>query len=91
MNEIGSHVATKENTAAMLRSGTDIYMVVNDPEHNSGKDNTIRAIGSGDLTLGELQKAVSYTHLVDAFGWCSNLKSITLSDNLKTIDSEAFA
>ena len=57
MNEIGSHVATKENTAAMLRSGTDIYMVVNDPEHNSGKDNTIRAIGSGDLTLGELQKA----------------------------------
>ena len=56
MNEIGSHVATKENTAAMLRSGTDIYMVVNDPEHNSGKDNTIRAIGSGDLTLGELQK-----------------------------------
>ena len=28
---------------------------------------------------------------VDAFGWCSNLKSITLSDNLKTIDSEALA
>ena len=48
---------TKENTAAMLRCGTDIYMVSKDPESNSGGDNTLKALAEGSLTLGELQRA----------------------------------
>lgn len=57
LNDTDVQNPTKENTAAMLRSGTDIYMVSKDPENNSGGDNTLKALAEGSLTLGELQRA----------------------------------
>lgn len=52
--------ASIQDTASMLRSQNDLYMVV----HNNGaainalEDNTESAIASGRLTLGELQRCV---------------------------------
>lgn len=51
--------ATSENTAAMLRSQNDIYMVVTDSLNNSGNDNTMEALKSGSLTRGELQRTAA--------------------------------
>ncbi|MBQ8822079.1 MAG: glycoside hydrolase family 3 protein [Lachnospiraceae bacterium] len=48
--------ATHQNTAAMLRSQNDIYMVVADSLNNSGNDNTMEALKKGTLTRGELQR-----------------------------------
>ncbi len=50
--------ADKANTAAMIRSQNDLYMVVNNngAEINSNDDNTLLALAAGDLTLGELQR-----------------------------------
>lgn len=48
--------ATHQNTAAMLRSQNDIYMVVADSLNNSGNDNTMEALEKGTLTRGELQR-----------------------------------
>lgn len=48
--------ATHQNTAAMLRSQNDIYMVVADSLNNAGNDNTMEALEKGALTRGELQR-----------------------------------
>ncbi len=57
MNDAGSGFASKSNTAAMLKSQTDIYMVTNDPENNGGGDNTEEQLNNGNLTIAELQRA----------------------------------
>lgn len=51
--------ATINNTAAMVRSQNDIYMVVNNDgaEVNGYKDNLAKAIESGHLTEAELQRS----------------------------------
>ena len=51
--------ATHQNTAAMLRSQNDIYMVVADSLNNSGNDNTMEALQNGTLTRAELQRTVA--------------------------------
>lgn len=54
--EGGEGVAT--NTAAMVRSQNDLYMVVaNDgAEINTWNDNTVESVENGSLTIGELQR-----------------------------------
>ncbi len=46
------------NTAAMVRAQNDLYMVVDNlaAERNPMQDNTLEALESGRLTLGELQR-----------------------------------
>lgn len=48
------------NTAAMVRAQNDLYMVVDNlaAEQNPMNDNTLEALGKGELTLGELQRCV---------------------------------
>ena len=48
------------NTAAMIRAQNDLYMVVDNlaAERNPMRDNTLEALESGQLTLGELQRCV---------------------------------
>ncbi len=55
-NEEGEEGTTKE-TAAMIRSQNDLYMVVEDAEANSKKDNTLESMGTEKLTLGEVQRS----------------------------------
>lgn len=52
-------VGTRQNTAAMIRSQNDVYMVVNNNggEINSLGDNTIEGLEKGLVTVGELQRA----------------------------------
>lgn len=47
-----------KNTAAMVRSQNDLFMVVTNDgaEVNSGEDNIPDALRSGNLTIGELQR-----------------------------------
>lgn len=49
---------TATNTAAMVRSQNDLYMVVaNDgAEINTWNDNTVESVKNGSLTIGELQR-----------------------------------
>lgn len=49
---------SRQNTAAMVRSQNDLYMVVQNlaAEKNPEDDNTLDALSKGTLTLGELQK-----------------------------------
>lgn len=49
---------SKQRTADMIRSQNDIYMVVNNngAEINAYNDDTIDALDSGRLTIGELQR-----------------------------------
>ncbi len=58
MNDcVSGGAGTFNNTAAMLRARNDVYMVVDNDgaEHNVYFDNTLSALDSGKLTLGELQ------------------------------------
>ena len=48
---------SKQEVAAMVRSGNDIYMVNNDAQTNSNNDNLMPSLGMEKLTLGELQLA----------------------------------
>lgn len=50
---------TRQNTAAMIRSQNDVYMVVNNNggEINSMGDNTIEGLEKGWVTVGELQRS----------------------------------
>lgn len=52
--------ANGTDTASMLRSQNDLYMVVpnNGAAINALKDNTEEAVASGKLTMGELQRCV---------------------------------
>ena len=52
---------SRENTAAMVRSQNDLYMVVDNlaAENNPMGDNTLKALGKGELTLGELQRCAA--------------------------------
>lgn len=54
-------VESRENTAAMVRSQNDLYMVVDNlaAENNPMGDNTLKALGKGELTLGELQRCAA--------------------------------
>ncbi|QSW16506.1 glycoside hydrolase family 3 C-terminal domain-containing protein [Klebsiella michiganensis] len=59
MNDpIDGGAASTHNTAAMIRAQNDLYMVVNNngAEVNAGGDNTLAALATGELTLGELQR-----------------------------------
>lgn len=50
-----------QDTRNMIRAGNDLYMVVNNngAEINSNNDNTLKAIESGSLTIGELQQCAA--------------------------------
>lgn len=50
--------AVRQNTAAMVRSQNDVYMVIfnNGAEINALHDNTLEALENGKLTVGELQR-----------------------------------
>lgn len=50
-----------ENTAAMVRSQNDLYMVVENlaAERNPMHDNTLEALAAGRLTMGELQRCAA--------------------------------
>lgn len=52
---------SRKNTAAMVRSQNDLYMVVDNlaAENNPMGDNTLQALGKGELTLGELQRCAA--------------------------------
>lgn len=52
---------SRENTAAMVRSQNDLYMVVDNlaAEENPMGDNTLEALQTGKLTLGELQRSAA--------------------------------
>ncbi|VUS48369.1 glycoside hydrolase family 3 protein [Klebsiella spallanzanii] len=59
MNDpVDGGAASTHNTAAMIRAQNDLYMVVNNngAEVNAGEDNTLEALTTGELTLGELQR-----------------------------------
>lgn len=59
MNDpVDGGAASTHNTAAMIRAQNDLYMVVNNngAEVNAGGDNTLAALATGELTLGELQR-----------------------------------
>mgnify|MGYP001810250979 CR=1 FL=1 len=58
LNEEGVE-ANRTNTAAMVRSQNDVYMVVTDAAANSAGDNTIDGLADGRVTLGELQRAAA--------------------------------
>ncbi|MCA1036609.1 glycoside hydrolase family 3 C-terminal domain-containing protein [Bacillus infantis] len=49
-------LGTKNNTAPMVRSQNDLYMVVNQPDANPFDDNTLAALADGSLTRGELHR-----------------------------------
>ncbi|WP_078553755.1 glycoside hydrolase family 3 protein [Bacillus alkalicellulosilyticus] len=51
--------ANRHNTAAMVRSQNDLYMVVGEPNANPFEDNTISSIGEGTLTRGELLRSAA--------------------------------
>lgn len=52
---------SRQNTAAMVRSQNDLYMVVDNLEAASNPmgDNTLEALEKGELTLGELQRCAA--------------------------------
>ena len=51
--------ANRQNTAAMVRSQNDLYMVVDRPDTNSFDDNTAAALADGSLTRGELLRSAA--------------------------------
>jgi len=51
--------ATRQQTAAMVRSQNDLYMVVDRPDTNSFEDDTMAALETGDLTRGELVRSAA--------------------------------
>lgn len=50
---------TRQNTAAMLRSQNDLYMVTADALTNANGDNSLEALKAGTVTRGELQRSVA--------------------------------
>ena len=54
-NEEGEE-GSPQQTAPMVRSQNDLYMVVVDSEANSNNDNTLESIGTEKLKLGEVQR-----------------------------------
>lgn len=56
MNDEGED-AFRSNTKAMLKSSNDLYMVISDSLSNSGNDNTLSSLESGELSLNHLQNA----------------------------------
>ena len=57
-NDHGDAGSTK-HVAAMVRAQNDVFMVVTDPEHNSGGDDLATALNEGRLTRGELQRSAA--------------------------------
>ena len=58
MNDcVSGGIGMINNTASMVRARNDVYMVVDNDgaEHNAFLDNTMSAVNSGRLTVGELQ------------------------------------
>ncbi|WP_214824104.1 glycoside hydrolase family 3 C-terminal domain-containing protein [Exiguobacterium sp. s28] len=51
--------ANRQNTAAMVQSQNDLYMVVDRPDTNSFDDNTGAALAAGSLTRGELLRSAA--------------------------------
>lgn len=51
--------ANRQNTAAMVQSQNDLYMVVDRPDTNSFDDNTGTALEAGTLTRGELLRSAA--------------------------------
>ncbi len=51
--------ASIQNTAAMVRSQNDIYMVTGDSLSNSSQDNSMEGLSNGKLTRGELQRSAA--------------------------------
>lgn len=51
--------ANRQNTAAMVQSQNDLYMVVDRPDTNSFDDNTEAALADGTLTRGELLRSAA--------------------------------
>lgn len=51
--------ATFRNTAAMVRSQNDIFMVVGDSLSNSNEDNSMEEIDKGTVTRGEFQRCAA--------------------------------
>lgn len=49
--------ANRQNTAAMVRSQNDLYMVVDRPDLNSFEDNTMASLEEGVVTRGELLRS----------------------------------
>ncbi len=57
-NDRGGAGSTK-HVAAMVRAQNDVFMVVADPEHNSGGADLAAALNEGRLTRGELQRSAA--------------------------------
>lgn len=57
-NEEGE-AATMQNTAAMVRSQNDIYMVTADALSNSNDDNSMAELKKGTVTRGEFQRSAA--------------------------------
>ncbi|TCI47409.1 beta-glucosidase [Exiguobacterium sp. SH3S2] len=51
--------ANRQNTAAMVQSQNDLYMVVDRPDTNSFDDNTGAALAAGTLTRAELLRSAA--------------------------------
>jgi len=58
MNDFGKE-PSRTNTAAMIRSQNDLYMVCPDAAKNLLGDNTLESLESGELTRAELQRCAS--------------------------------
>ncbi|MDD3277677.1 MAG: glycoside hydrolase family 3 C-terminal domain-containing protein [Lachnospiraceae bacterium] len=59
MNDpVTAGAADMKNTAAMVRAQNDLYMVVTNggSQENAYEDNTLEALTTGNLTVGELQR-----------------------------------
>lgn len=46
------------NVAAMIRAQNDLFMVANEPEDNSGSDDSMKALSEGRVTRAEYQRSV---------------------------------
>lgn len=66
----GGGKETIKNTASMVRSGNDVYMIVDNDgaEENCYGDNIQESLDSGSLTRGELERAASHilTFIMDS-------------------------
>ena len=51
--------ASRQNTAAMVRSQNDLYMVTGNAQNNSMQDNSAEAIADGRTTRGEYQRSAA--------------------------------
>ncbi|WP_114571940.1 glycoside hydrolase family 3 protein [Exiguobacterium flavidum] len=51
--------ANKYDTASMVRSQNDLYMVISQPDANPFEDNTIASLAEGELTRAELLRSAA--------------------------------